>query len=151
MKKTALLLALFGFLVWVGSALATDNATKDYNFPVNFKQGLLVGPQTATKPQIRRITYGTLDYDFPALGGTGAALDTLTAVSSSVTVTGARFGDACWVGIDQAPVSSFITFTARVTAANTAVIQASAPGITDAGTVNQADSGYTVYCIGGTT
>lgn len=141
MRKPLLVLGLLAV------AAVSIAATRREDVP-KWLNGIEVGPNSAKTAVVKRITYGTVDYDFGALGGTSAALDTLTAVSGSVTVTGARFGDVCWVGIDQAPVSSFITFNARVTAADTAVVQANASGLTDGGTANQPDSGYTVMCLG---
>ncbi len=87
---------------------------------------------------------GHLDYDFPTLGGASAALDTVCAVSSAMTVTGVRFGDQLMLGIDQVTVNAFGTITAYVSASDAVTIRACAQGITDGGSFNQPDSGYTV-------
>ena len=93
---------------------------------------------------------GKLDYDFASLPGGGGALEpgaTVCAVSSSVTVTNCAYGDTLMLGIDQAPVNAFITFTTRMTGSGTAEIQACAVGISDGGSANQPDSGFTVRCF----
>ncbi len=87
---------------------------------------------------------GHLDYDFPTLGGASAALDTVCAESGAMTVTGVRFGDTLLLGVDQALVNAFGTVTAFVSAADAVKVRACASGITDGGSFNQPDSGYTV-------
>lgn len=148
-KATLVVVLLLSFLA--GGVIAygaTAGPTKDTNQPYNFLQGFYVGSASVSKPLIKRISYGTLDYDFPAT----AALNTggsqrICSVSSNVTVTGARLGDMCLVGVDQA-VSPLVQYTVQVTAADTAIIQECSNGATDGGVLNQADSGWTVVCFG---
>jgi hypothetical protein len=147
----ALVGGLLGSLSFFPRAEAADPtpADKDTRLITNFRRGIRIGSAATSAAMLTRITYGTLDYDFPSLNGSNVANGTPCAVSNAVTVTGARFSDSCVVGIDQAPVSTNGQFTAYVSAADTAKVIACAPGITDGGSFNQPDSGFTVRCTGG--
>jgi len=90
---------------------------------------------------------GHLDYDFASLTATAGAMNTVCAESSAVTATGCRFGDQVLLGVDQALVNSFGVIDAYVSAADQVKVRACAVGITDGGSFNQPDSGYTVRCI----
>jgi hypothetical protein len=90
---------------------------------------------------------GHLDYDFPTLGGASAAVDTVCAESSAMTATGCRFGDQVLLGVDQVLVNAFGNINAYVSAADAVKVRACATGITDGGSFNQPDSGYTARCI----
>lgn len=90
---------------------------------------------------------GKGDYDFPSLSGPGTALNTVCAESSAITATGCAFGDTVEIGVDQAVVNAFGTITGYVSAADAVKVRACASGITDGGSFNQPDSGYTVRCF----
>jgi len=146
-----LLGALLGFFIGHLSFSSPVEAaptprTEEHNGQFNFRGGILVG-ETSKGTKVSRITKGTLDYDFPATAALNSGSSQRVCQSSfNVTVTGARFGDTCVVGVDQA-VSTLVLYTAQVTAADTAIIQECAVGGVDGGVLNQADSGWTVRCF----
>lgn len=109
-----------------------------------FHKGVKIGASGTT---ITNSPAGTLAYDFPALSGPAGELNTTCALSGTVTVTGAKFGDVCVLGIDQAPVNEFGTLVPYVTATNQAKVQACAVGLTDGGAFDMPDASYTVRCF----
>jgi hypothetical protein len=64
-----------------------------------------------------------------------------------MTATGCRFGDQVLLGVDQVLVNAFGNINAYVSAADAVKVRACATGITDGGSFNQPDSGYTARCI----
>src|SRR3990167_7731486 len=82
----------------------------------------------------------TLVYDFPSLGGASAALDTVCADSTALTLAGVAFGDQLLMGIDQVPVNAFGTLVPYVSAAGAVKVRACASGITDGGSFNMPDA-----------
>ena len=90
---------------------------------------------------------GTVVYDFPALSGASAALDTVCAESSAGTAQGCRFGDTVFLGVDQALVNAFGTINAYISASDAFKVRACAVGITDGGSFNMPDASYTVRCV----
>ncbi len=94
-------------------------------------------------------SHGLLTYNFGALSGwIISAHATTCADSSSVTmVGGAAVGDACFVGGSGTDLNAFVHVTARVTAADTAVVTACADGYTDGGSLNLADQTWSVHCF----
>jgi hypothetical protein len=147
--------AIIGLLVGVGAFAVTKQLQVDRvnsPKPQHFVSGIFLGTdaknplQDVKNKQAKHLCFSK-DYDFPALGGT-AALDTVCAVSSDVTMTGCGFNDAVTLAVDQAPANAFGTLQGRITAASTGAIVACAPGITDGGSFNQPDSGFTICCDG---
>ncbi len=154
MKKTIVMVAclMAGAAFAVAQAVGSVSRVNDPR-PQLFLSGFFTGsdaknPLSTTKNKQAYHLCGTLDYDFPALGGTGAALDTVCADSASLTLTGCGFNDRLSMGIDQTKVSAFGQISAYVSAANTVKVTACGQGITDGGSFNQPDSGYTVCCDG---
>ncbi len=94
-------------------------------------------------------SHGILQYNFGALQGwVISAHATTCADSSSVTmVGGAAVGDACFVGASGTDLNAFAHATARVTAADTAVVTVCADGYTDGGSLNLADQVWSVHCF----
>jgi hypothetical protein len=149
MRKATLLVVSLVLGLVAGAVLAANPSTvADVTTRqiYNFRRGLRVG--TASNASgVTNITRGSLDYDFPSLGGFAGGT-TVCAESIAATVTGARLGDPCTVGVDQALVNAFGTISAYVSASDTAKIRACGQGITDGGSFNQPDSGYSVLCFG---
>lgn len=153
--KVVLVTCLFSVMAYavaqgIGS-VSIDNAIK----PLWHQRGLFLGapsknPLSDIKNKQSYHLCGTKVYDFPSLGGTGASQpgDTICAESSSLTITGCGFNDRVSLGIDQAKVNAFGTIIPYMSAANTAVVQACAVGITDGGSFNMPDASYTICCDG---
>jgi len=120
-----------------------------------FTNGIFIGADqggtnSVTASNVHKIStskVATLAYDFPSLGGASAALDTVCAESSALTLNGVVFGDQLLMGIDQVPVNEFGTINAYVSAAGAVKVRACAPGITDGGSFDMPDASYTVRYI----
>lgn len=147
MKKFLAFVPAVLLVAFVALAGADDVTVKSVKEPTLFTKGAKFGRQADAGKTLIFVGSGTLVYDFPALSGAGAAQDTLCAQSFSGTATGCAFGDVLTLGIDQTIVNAFGTVTPYLSAANTFVLNACAPGITDAGSFNMPDASYTVGCF----
>lgn len=121
--------------------------------PQHFVSGTFTGsdskdPLSDTRNKQSYHLCGFLSYDFPALGNDMAPGTTACAESFPLTVTGCGFNDRVTLGIDQTRVNAFGQIDAYISAANTLKVVACANGITDAGSFNQPDSGFTICCDG---
>lgn len=132
MKKLALLLAL----AFVPTALAVQQLELDLSTRLNaFTSGVLLGPLSIhtsdTKINANRITR--------SLGGSATidfASTTITCEdSTAITVTGARTGDACFVGapttISGAGTGLHSTFSCYVSASDAVKVRHCAAGTAD--------------------
>lgn len=149
--KIAVLALLVAGVVYA----ARDNFVDLVNSPKaqQFISGIYIGsraddPTSSTLNKMATHLCATKVYDFPTLGGASAALDTVCAESSALTITGCGFGDRISMGIDQAPVNAFGNLNAYLSAANTAKVRACAVGITDGGSFDMPDASYTICCDG---
>lgn len=152
--KFALLGALLFAVVAFSARQGTGSVDKvNSPKPQHFVSGLFIGSEAKDplSTTINKESYhlcGQLDYDFPALGNIQAPGTTGCAESSALTISGCGFGGRLSMGIDQTYVNAFGQIVPYQSAANTIKIIACANGITDGGSFDQPDSGFTVCCDG---
>ena len=121
--------------------------------PQHFLNGFFVGndtknPLSNTKNKQAYHLCGTIDWDFPALGNIMAPGTTACAESAALTISGCTFGDRVVLGIDQTRINAFGQIDAYQATATTFKVVSCANGITDGGSFDQPDSGFTICCDG---
>lgn len=141
--KTLLLVVLgLGFIAWAapGTIGAIDYSTRW------LKAGVALGPTaavaTADKNRLASTVSADIDWDF-------ANTTIVCNDSANHTVTGAKVGMPCFVGVGPRDGGSIVavansTFQARVTAADTVVLRHCPAGTA----INPDDAGFVVTCIG---
>lgn len=143
MRRISLIaVALVGLVVMAATPGAVDNVLR------YMKGGFQVGPNATlarTQNKVTAMLTADVDYDFAEVDG--GCLD-----SPAVTVTGAKKGDPCFVGIGPADggnqmVTSNATFSCYASASNAAKLRFCA-SIAGAGyTVDPVDAGYQLRLI----
>lgn len=151
--KHGWLIILFGAVLAYGARQGIGSVDRVNSIkPQWFSAGTFTGtpakdPLSTTKNKQAYHLCGTLDYDFPSLTGP-AALSITCAESTALTIAGCTFNDRVTLGVDQARASAFGQIDVYQATATTFKVVACANGITDAGSFNQPDSGYTICCDG---
>lgn len=133
-----------------GYALAAVYSNQDV--PWNFRGGVYVAPVTVAATSSNKVTRmlgATFDYDFPSI----APQYVMASTGKTLTLTGAKLGDPCFLGVAAATPSdagsAYIrqaVYTCATVADNLIELRAGNFG-GDAGALDPPDAGFNVRVI----